>query len=248
MRRIIVSCFSLVIFQPCLGVGSCLGQLPPKSSPDGVRLCEAGDHRTYVLPAIGIDPRRVLTFSNGEQIVVEPSSATIDGGESLAARYDYEIVLQSTGTHYRITSFAQNPEDGDELAYRRLDSIGVTCISAKDVIVYLSFAVNGSRRDFFYVGMRTSLMDEPVALGRSIYGVLSLDPRNPLTFSIWDSSRATSVDGMGEKHVYRVSVYRWEAGRKSPELSNTHSSKPAYAGLVLAESERGIRIGGPVER
>jgi hypothetical protein len=250
MKRIRISSISVVVLPLLLLTGATgFGQSTRKPLPNGaenrIRVCGAHVQRTYVLPAVVSKPREVLIFPGGQQLVVEPSDTKIGSGESFAERYDYRIVLKPSGKRYLITSFAQNSDDSEDLAYRRLESIGVSCASANDIAVYFSFAVNGSIRDFFYLGMRMNMVDKPVALGRSVYGVLSLDRKDSFSFSIWDSSRVTAGNGMGEKHNYQVSNYRWQPGKQFVELLDKHNADPAYPAQILGQGERGIRVGEP---
>jgi hypothetical protein len=236
----------LFAFWTVSGFTQPIDEVVATKAQDQVRVCEGHAYRTYLLPIAGNPPRAVLDFPNGRVVVVEPSlRPQVDLGNLLVAKFDYRIIFEASGQRYQITSLAISPDDRDELAYRRLDSIGVSCISGNDVLVYLSFAVNGSARDFFYVGIDVNGHGEPILLGRSVYGVLSLDRKDLYSFSIWDSSGATVGNGMGAKHGYQVSKYRWKSGEQSIELVNMYNANAAYPAQILGRDGKGIRVGDP---
>ncbi|HLJ90587.1 MAG TPA: hypothetical protein VKZ53_27510 [Candidatus Angelobacter sp.] len=234
-----------LIFVTASGFGQFSNEPSAKRADDPIHICESNTHRTYVLPVSGDEPRAVLGSPGGQKIVVEPA-IKVNADDLLAARYDYRIVIEPLGRRYRIASFGRNADDSEDLAYRRLESVGISCTSANDAWLYFSFEVNGSMRDFFYVGMRMNGAGEPMPLGHASYGVLALDRKDPFAFSIWDSSAPTAVNAMGAIHDYKVFKYRWRPDEKSVELMNQRDAKPAYPSQVMGQIGRGgIRVGGP---
>lgn len=208
-------------------------------------VCGAGLPRAYVVPTEPAPLRAVLEFPNRQRITVESSiPEPVGPDEWVRARFDYRIVIGNIGPQYHITFLGATAHDKEELAYRFLDSVGVSCLPSSDAIVYFSFQVNGSDRDYVYVGLRVSNGTIPILLGRSEYGVLVLDRNDPSRFSIWDSSQLTSGNGMGP-HDYKVTEYRWNPGGTSVDVVGRHDAGVYEPGNILGDDLKSIRVGAP---
>jgi hypothetical protein len=235
-----LACMSLTIL--------CLRPLVSAESPANgpqthVRVCRS--HADKVYDAKGAGTTEVLDFGRGQTIVVEPSVPVADLSETFDARFDYRIIFKPSGRQFQISALGKSPDERDEIAYRLLDSVGVFCVSADNALIYLSFSVNGSMRDFLYLGIHVRReTSQPIVLGSSSYGVLSVESADPFHFSIWDSTEVTRVNSMG-MHTYHVLSYRWAVDDQSIELIDQHDSKPVYPGQVMGKGEESIRVGNP---
>lgn len=217
-----------------------------KAPEPHIRVCGTNTPQIYVVPRGRQTIRETLEIGVGKTIVVEPSIQGVEKNNSFDSRFDYRITSGEGDQHYQISEFATIPEDRDEFAYRRLESTAIDCLSKSDAVVYLSFSVNGSMRDFIYIGVHikgTSF--RPIFLGHSGYGVLSLDRNDPSRFFLWDSTEATDANGMGSKHIYKVFSYQWMLDEQTKKLIGQRVSNPAYPGQIMGHGEDSIRIGNP---
>jgi hypothetical protein len=207
-----------------------------------IRVCGTNTSQIYIVPRERQATREILEFGFSTPIVVEPSILVGAKNDAFDSRLDYRITLE--GHHYQISEFGTTSEDRDEFAYRRLESTAIACLSESDSVVYLSFSVNGSMRDFIYIAVLiegTSL--HPIFLGHSGYGVLALERDDLSHFFLWDSTEATDANGMGSKHIYQVLSYQWMIDKQSIKLIGQHISKPAYPGQIMGHGQESIKIG-----
>lgn len=232
-----------------LWAGHCLARTSHGGSDNSAAtltaICAADGPRSLILPMLGDAPRAVLELPDGKKVAVEPSIATANASHLFADRLDYQLVLGGSEEPFHISSLGASAEDREDLAYRRLDGIGISCLSKDDIRVYLSFSVNGSTRDFVYVGFRANGEGRPMILGRAIYGALAIHDKDMSRFTIWASSAVTVGNGMGAMHGYQVSEYLWKPDGESVELVGLREASPAYPAHVLGPKECGIRIGDP---
>lgn len=217
----------------------------PSRSEEQIAICASQTAPSEVVPIPGYVARAILHTAAGRNIIIEPSLPILDPAHAYDAKFDYRVSADLGAPRvWKISELGKTPDESEELAYRRLDSVGISCLPQNDILIYASFTVNGSARDYFYVGLQiTNATVRFAALGRSDYGVLAIDPADPFRFAIWDSSPRTRGNGMGSKHAYVVSFYQWSLGGQSAKLIRQGYSKPFYPGQILGEGEDGIKVG-----
>ena len=121
-------------------------------------------------------------------------------------------------------------------------------MGVEDAVVYMGFAVNGSMRDYVFVGLHIGRnVAGPILLGRSNFGVLSVDPHSPDIFEIWDCDEGYLPCGMGEKRRYTVTQFRWSNAKGTPPVAteSTAYSRDVYPGDVLYLGYGSMCVGNP---
>ena len=213
---------------------------PPAGYADyRIRVCESHKPRVYAVPSDPEAIRETLELRTGEKILVEPA-LRLDMASHYDARFDYRII--SRGIEHRISEFGTTREEREDFTYRRLVATGLYCVSANEALIYLSFAVNGSMRDYLYIGIYVTEHDfHPIVIGLSSYGVLAIDRREPLRFELWQSTDDTAANAM-DAHVYRVRTYQW-LNPNSTHLLGERVTGPRYPSQVMGKGQESIRIG-----
>jgi hypothetical protein len=180
-----------------------------------------------------------------QSLTVKPSGSA---GEVAEGYFDYAIQFDPEQAPVPISSFGSSQEEKDQLSERILHSIGVSCLGTRDAVVYLGFAINGSQRDYIFIGLRIGRrFVRPVLLGTSEYGVLSIDPTERDAFDIWSGGSEAAAMGMGARTRFQITRFRWsnESGGASIKKEATTYSRNMYPGEVLYKGYGSMRIGDP---